>query len=103
MPSTYLPSNYNKLNLLRVGFLRRGFCQPFVAQLLPDEQTRPMKAGFYGPFIQAHDRSDFFGAEAFHIPQHQDHSVPWRQCLDGLIENAAQFFVLKGFLGAETM
>ena len=62
-----------------------------------------MKAGFYGPFIQAHDRSDFLGAEAFHIPQHQDHSVLWRQRLDGLIENAAQFFILKGFLWAEAI
>src|SRR5438270_5715894 len=70
-------------------------------ELPPYKQTCPVQSGFYGTLIQAHDGSHLFGAQPFHIAEHQGHPIFLGQFLDRLIEGLPQLLVLQRLFWAE--
>lgn len=53
-----------------------------------------MQSGLYSAFIQTHNGPYLFGAQPFHISEHQGHPIFLRQFLDRLVERLPELLVL---------
>ena len=62
-----------------------------------------MQPRFDGPFVEPQNTPHFFGAQSFHVAEHQHHPVLARQLCDGAIEYLPQFFIFKRVLRAEAL
>lgn len=81
--------DYTKLSAPGGNVLMKFSREPFAAELFPDKQAGSMQPGFDGTFVEPQNAAHFFGAQAFHVTEHQDHTIFARQLRDGAIENLA--------------